>query len=292
MNFVHFPIYSVSLLFLPFNQLPFPHSFSYFSYLWINSNSPIHFPTFQWGPHSPIPFPTFSTFQRAPIPESIFQPFNHLPFPHLFSYFCYLSMSSHFAFIFLLFLSFNELPFRHSFSYFSYLSMSSHSPIHFPGFSTFYWAPIPLFIFLLFLPYLSISSLSPFIFLLFLPFNELRPFPHLFSYFSYLSISSHSPICFPTIKWVPIPPFIFLFFLPFNELLFPHFFHTFLIFQSSSVPPFSFSYFSFTIFAFSYLAVVGKGGNRAKRPLELGIGLGLAPIVIPNPTALAYLSAF
>ena len=165
MNFVHSPIYSVSLLFLPFNQLPFPHSFSYFSitfpfpyslsyfsYLWINSNSPIHFPTFQWGPHSPIPFLTFSTFQRAPIPESIFQPFNELPFPH--------------------------------------------------------------------------------------------------------------------------------------------FFHTFLIFQSSSVSPFSFSYFSFTISAFSYFAIVGKSGNRAKRPLELGIGLGLAPIVIPNPTALSYLSAF
>ena len=146
-------------------------------------------------------------------------------------------------------------PFPHSFSYFFYLSMSSHSRIHFP---TFQWA-----------------SISPFIFLFLLPFNELRPFPHLFSYFSYLSISSHSLIRFPTIKWVPIPPFICLFFLPFNELLFPHFFHTFLIFQSSSVPPFSFSYFSFTISAFSYLAVVGKGGNRAKRPLELGIGIGL-----------------
>ena len=189
-------------------------------------------------------------------------------------------MSSHSAFIFLLFLPLNELPFRHSFSYFSYLSMSSHSPIHFPGFSTFYGAPIPQFVFLLFLP-----------------FNELK-FPHSFFYFSYLSISFvHSPIyfsTFPTFQLAPIPPFvflplmsshspfIFLFFQPFNELPFPHFFHTFLIFQSSSIPPFSFSYFSFTISAFSYFAVVGKGGNRAKRPLGLGIGLGLAPIVTPT----------
>ena len=176
-------------------------------------------------PIPPIHFLTFSTFQRAPIPESIFQPFNELPFPHLFSYFCNLSKSSHSVmrnFFFFLFLTFptefifyffyflNKLPFRHSFFYFSYLSMSSHSPIHFPGFSTFYWAPIPLFIFLLFVPYLSISSLSPFIFLLFLPFNELRPFPHLFSYFSYLSMSSPSPI-------------FSILFLSFNHLPFPHF---------------------------------------------------------------------
>ena len=96
-------------------------------------------------------------------------------------------------------------------------------------------------------------------------------------------------------------PFIFLFFQPFNELPYPHFFHTFLIFQSSSIPPFSFSYFSFTISAFSYFAVVGKGGNRAKRPLGLGIGLGLAPIVTPTPptflpfraiSAVSYFSAF
>ena len=84
-------------------------------------------------------------------------------------------------------------------------------------------------------------------------------------------------------------PFIFLFFQPFNELPFPHFFHTFLIFQSSSIPPFSFSYFSFTISTFSYFAVVGKGGNRAKRPLGLRIGLRLAPIVVATPTALSYL---
>ena len=63
-------------------------------------------------------------------------------------------------------------------------------------------------------------------------------------------------------------PFIFLFFQLFNELPFPHFFHTFLIFQSSSIPPFSFSYFSFTISAFSYFAVVGKIGNRAKKAIR------------------------
>ena len=56
-----------SFIFLLFNNLPFPYSLSYFSYLWINSNSPIHFPTFQWVP----------------------------PFPHSFSYFFYLSKSSH-----------------------------------------------------------------------------------------------------------------------------------------------------------------------------------------------------
>ena len=79
-------------------------------------------------------------------------------------------------------------------------------------------------------------------------------------------------LTFSTFQRAPIPESIFQ---PFNELPFPHFFHTFLIFQSSSVPPFSFSYFSFTISAFSYFVVVGKGGNRAKRPLELGIGIGL-----------------
>ena len=137
MNFVHSPIYSVflpfnhlapipSFIFLLFNNLSFPYSFSYFSYLLMNSNSPIHFPTFQWAPRSPIPFPTFSTFQRAPIPQSIFQLFNDLPFPHLFSYFSYLSMSSHSS---IRFPTIKWAPIPHSFSYFSNLSMSSPSPI-------------------------------------------------------------------------------------------------------------------------------------------------------------------
>ena len=176
---------------------PFPHSFSYFFYLSKSSHSRIHFPTFQWASLPPFIF-------------LLLLPFNELPFRNaeffLFFYFLLFLLNSFSYFSYFL----NKLPFRHSFPYFSYLSMSSHSPIHFPGFSTFYWAPIPLFIFLLFLPYLSISSLPPFIFLFFLPFNELRPFPHLFSYFSYLSMSFPSPI-------------FSILFLSFNHLPFPHF---------------------------------------------------------------------
>ena len=117
---IHFPIFQWTcpfshlqcfLLFLPFNQLPFPHSFSYFSitfpfpyslsyfsYLWINSNSPIHFPTFQWVP----------------------------PFPHSFSYFFYLSNSSHSR---IHFPTFQWAPLPPFFPYFSYLSIIFRSPI-------------------------------------------------------------------------------------------------------------------------------------------------------------------
>ena len=156
-----------SFLFLLFNNLPFPYSLSYFSYLWINSNSPTHFPTFQWAPHSPISFLTFSTFQRAPIPESIFQPFNELPFPHLFSYFCYLSMSSHSVMRNFFFFFISYFSYWIHFLTFPTFSISSPSAIHFSTFHTFQWAPIPLFIFLVFLPFIEL------------------PFPYSFSYFSY-----------------------------------------------------------------------------------------------------------
>ena len=188
MNFVHFPIYSVSLLFPPFNQLPFPHSFSYFSHLWINSNSPIHFPTFQWGPpfphsfsyffylskssHSRIHFPTFQSSSIPPFIFLLLLPFNELPFRIHFLTFPIFQWAPLPPFIFLLFISFNELPFPYSFSWFFYLLLSSHSPIHFSTFPTvpFNKLPSPIH-FPTFPTFQWASSIPPFIFLLFLPFN-------------------------------------------------------------------------------------------------------------------------
>ena len=249
----------IFLLFLPLNKLKFPHSFSYLSMRPPFPQSFSYFFYLSMSSHSRIHFPIFQSSSIPPFIFLLLLPFNELPFRIHFLTFPIFQWAPLPPFIFLLFIPFNELSFLYSFSWFFYLLLSSHSPIHFPTFPTVPFNKLP----------------SPIYFPAFPTFQWASSIPHLFSYFSYLSISSHSPIRFPTIKWVPIPPFIFLFFLPFNELLFPHFFHTFLIFHSSSVPPFSFSYFPFMISAFSYLAIVGKGGNRAKRPLELGIEIGL-----------------
>ena len=87
------------MLSLPFNELPFPHSFSYLS-MSFHSHSFSYFSYLSMSSHS-----------------------------HSFSYFSYLSLSTHSPIYFpILFLPFNEPPFI------SYLSMSSHSPIHFPTF--------------------------------------------------------------------------------------------------------------------------------------------------------------
>ena len=188
----HFPIYFptfptfqwapippiIFLLFQPFNELPFPHSFSYFSMTFPLPHPFSYFSYLSVSSHSSILFPTFQWLYLPPSIWLLFQPFIELPFPHLFSY---LSFSFHSP---------------NSFSYFFHLSMSSHSPIHFPTFNTFQWT----------------SSILPFT---------------VFSYFCYLSISSHSPIHFPTFHWASIFPFIFLLFLPFNELPFRIHFLTF-----------------------------------------------------------------
>ena len=206
--FNELPFPFIFLFLLPFNEHPFPHLFSYFSYLLM---SPHSFPTFQW----------------APIPYSFsYLSINFVHFPsYSVSLLSYLSISSHFLIHFLLFLPLNKLKFPHSFSY---LSMRPPFPISFPTFSTFKELPFPN-------PFsnLSMSFHSPFIFLLLLPFNELH-FAFI-SYFSYLSMSSHSAIHFPTFhtfQWALIPLFIFLVFLPFIELPFPY----------------SFSYFSYRTF--------------------------------------------
>ena len=69
------------MLSLPFNELPFPHSFSYLSMSF----------------HSHSFFLFFLPFNELPFPFVflLFLPFIEHPFPHLFSYFFYLLMSPH-----------------------------------------------------------------------------------------------------------------------------------------------------------------------------------------------------
>ena len=169
--------------------------FPYFSFLSISSHSLIHFPTFQYPSLPLFIILLFLPLNKLKLPHSFsYLSMNPHP-PHSFSYFFYLSKSFHSRihfptfqwasippFIFLLLLPFNELPFRNAeffllfISYFSYwihfltfptFSISSPSPIHFSTFHTFQWALIPLFIFLVFLPFIEL------------------PFPYSFSYFSY-----------------------------------------------------------------------------------------------------------